>query len=81
MYHVTLLTHKIKCGKEEPVCQQCLTATSECQYVDRRQRPRLVQQRVAVHHLSHRLEVLEKHITRTAAGSDVSPWVGISQSY
>lgn len=38
---------------------------SECQYVERRQRPRLAQQRVAVTSLSQRLELLEKQISNT----------------
>ncbi|KAH7388650.1 hypothetical protein BKA66DRAFT_460438 [Pyrenochaeta sp. MPI-SDFR-AT-0127] len=40
-----------------------MTAKAECQYVERRQRPRLAQQKVAVQHLNQRLELLERHIS------------------
>ncbi|KAF2032544.1 hypothetical protein EK21DRAFT_98927 [Setomelanomma holmii] len=64
---------KIKCDKGEPVCHQCITAKTECQYVERRQRPRHAQPRVAVHHLYQRLEQLEKQVSR--ADPDPSPSV------
>jgi hypothetical protein len=66
-----LLTSQVKCDRGEPVCHQCIIAKTECQYVERRQRPRVAQQRVAVHHLSQRLESLEKQIKH--AGSEASP--------
>ncbi|KAF2833134.1 hypothetical protein CC86DRAFT_310811 [Ophiobolus disseminans] len=69
---------KIKCDKEEPVCHQCITAKTECQYVERRQRPRIAQQRVAVHHLNERLELLEQQITRS--GTERSPTITVSES-
>ncbi|KAH8723455.1 hypothetical protein GQ44DRAFT_741061 [Phaeosphaeriaceae sp. PMI808] len=56
---------KIKCDKGEPACYQCNSAQADCQYVERRQRPRLAQQRVAVSHLTERLQLLEKQISNT----------------
>lgn len=56
---------QIKCDKGDPICHQCITAKTECQYVERRQRPRLAQQRVAVTSLNHRIELLEKQISNT----------------
>ncbi|KAH9865699.1 hypothetical protein J1614_009286 [Plenodomus biglobosus] len=53
---------KIKCNKGEPLCHQCITAKVDCHYLERRKRPRLVQQKAAVHHLTHRLEALEKQL-------------------
>jgi hypothetical protein len=47
------------------VCHQCITGKVDCQYVERRQRPRHAPQRVAVQDLSQRLEQLEKHISST----------------
>jgi hypothetical protein len=44
---------KVKCDKAEPICHQCVTAKTECQYVE---------QRVAVNSLNQRLEVLERQI-------------------
>lgn len=62
---------KIKCDREEPICHQCITAKVECQYVERRQRPRLAQQKNVMQHLSQRLEELEKHVS--GATDDRSP--------
>ena len=67
---------KIKCDKGEPVCHQCVTAKADCQYVERRQRPKTAQQRVAVQHLNQRLEFLEKQISR--GGSERSPTIPTS---
>jgi hypothetical protein len=61
-----VLTVQIKCDRGEPVCHQCIVAKTECQYVERRQRPRHAQQRVAVHHLTQRLAELEKQISHPA---------------
>ncbi|XPS74883.1 hypothetical protein M3J09_006996 [Ascochyta lentis] len=69
---------KIKCDKGDPICHQCVTAKSECQYVERRQRPRLAQQRVAVTSLSRRLELLEKQISST--GNRLEPALERSSS-
>ncbi|KAF1841025.1 uncharacterized protein K460DRAFT_371020 [Cucurbitaria berberidis CBS 394.84] len=63
---------KIKCDKEEPACHQCATAKSECQYVERRQRPRLAQQKVAVQHLTQRLKLLEEQVSRNGDGHSSS---------
>lgn len=57
---------QIKCDKNEPVCHQCTIVKSNCQYVERRQRPRFAQQKVEVQHLTQRLDLLEKHIRHTA---------------
>ncbi|KAH7080572.1 hypothetical protein BKA63DRAFT_591170 [Paraphoma chrysanthemicola] len=64
---------KIKCDKGEPVCHQCITAKTECQYVERRQRPRHAQPRVAVNHLYQRLEQLEKQIHHTGSDTQLTP--------
>ncbi|KAI8936434.1 hypothetical protein NX059_006841 [Plenodomus lindquistii] len=53
---------KIKCDKGEPICHQCITTKADCKYLDRRKRPRLAQQKVAVHDLTGRLEALEKQL-------------------
>ncbi|KAJ8115860.1 hypothetical protein OPT61_g2598 [Boeremia exigua] len=58
-------TKQTKCNRAEPVCHQCVTAKAECQYVERRQRPRLAQQRIATASLGKRLELLEKHISNS----------------
>ncbi|KAA8625322.1 Zn-clus domain containing protein [Pyrenophora tritici-repentis] len=60
---------KIKCDRADPICHQCITGKAECQYVERRQRPRPAQQKAVVQHLSQRLEMLEKQIS---ASSDTS---------
>ncbi|KAI0606097.1 Fungal-trans domain-containing protein [Pyrenophora tritici-repentis] len=58
---------KIKCGRNEPICQQCIAANAECQYVERRPRPRgLGKHRNAIEHLQQRLELLEKQTSSTS---------------
>ncbi|KZM21761.1 sequence-specific DNA binding RNA polymerase II transcription factor [Ascochyta rabiei] len=73
---------KVKCDKDDPACHQCVTAKSGCQYVERRQRPRLAQHRVAVTSLSKRLELLEKQISndgsRLESAQQRSPSVSTS---
>ncbi|KAF2681575.1 hypothetical protein K458DRAFT_76235 [Lentithecium fluviatile CBS 122367] len=64
---------KIKCDKGEPTCHQCITSKSDCQYVERRKKPRLVEERVAVQHLSRRLEFLEKQLVAGYQNSPISP--------
>ncbi|KAJ4986668.1 fungal specific transcription factor [Stagonosporopsis vannaccii] len=71
---------KIKCDKAEPICHQCVTAKTECQYVERRQRPRLVQQRIAAASLNQRLELLEKQISSVGARVDLAPQRSLSPS-
>ncbi|KAF2792218.1 hypothetical protein K505DRAFT_376215 [Melanomma pulvis-pyrius CBS 109.77] len=53
---------KIKCDKAEGRCHQCITASEECVYVERRKRRRLVQPEVEVGDLNRRLEYIEKHL-------------------
>ena len=64
---------KVKCDKGRPICHQCVTAKAECVYVERRQRPRLAQQRVAVTSLSKRLELLERQIVNGGHRSESEP--------
>ncbi|KAF2866738.1 hypothetical protein BDV95DRAFT_583707 [Massariosphaeria phaeospora] len=64
---------KIKCDKGEPICHQCITASAECVYVERRKRPRLAEQKVEVRSLSRRLELLEKHVTPGSLLDRISP--------
>ncbi|KAL1791849.1 hypothetical protein ACET3X_009600 [Alternaria dauci] len=69
---------KIKCDKAEPVCHQCIAVKEECQYVERRQRPRHAQQKAVVQHLSQRLEMLERQISdaagdRSSSVSELAP--------
>lgn len=63
---------KIKCDRADPVCRQCVTAAEECQYVERRKRPRVAQQKNVMEYLSQRLEQLEKHVS-TSGEPDSSP--------
>lgn len=63
---------KIKCDRADPVCRQCVIAAAECQYVERRKRPRVAQQKNVMEYLSQRLEQLEKHVS-TSGEPDSSP--------
>ncbi|KAF2131498.1 hypothetical protein P153DRAFT_365077 [Dothidotthia symphoricarpi CBS 119687] len=65
---------KIKCDKGNPICHQCITASTTCQYVERRRRPRLTQQRETVPCLNYRLELLEKQIANSGTGEQRSPF-------
>ncbi|CAI6336235.1 unnamed protein product [Periconia digitata] len=56
---------KVKCDKGEPSCNHCITAKTSCEYVSRRQRPRLAQQRNAVQYLNRRLEIIEQSLTHS----------------
>ncbi|KAH6615047.1 hypothetical protein C7974DRAFT_57842 [Boeremia exigua] len=64
---------KIKCDKAAPVCHQCVIAKTECQYLERRQRPRLAQQRGATTSLNQRLELLEKQISNVGHRAELAP--------
>lgn len=59
---------KIKCDKTEPVCNQCITAATECVYVERRKRPKLSEKH-DVRELSRRIQFLEQQL----AGNSSSP--------
>lgn len=61
-----LKRYQIKCDKAEPTCNHCVSAGVECLTAERRRRPRNLQQRVSVGHISQRLELLERQLGRPA---------------
>ncbi|KAF2008614.1 hypothetical protein BU24DRAFT_429207 [Aaosphaeria arxii CBS 175.79] len=64
-------TKKIKCDKAEGACHNCAMAQANCVYLERRPKPRIMQNSVGT--LSRRLEMLEARLRRTEGAATAPP--------